>query len=379
MKKARILITGGGTGGHIYPLIAVAAELKILATEQNSVVRVRYIGAGGGYKEVIKENGIEFKRILSSKLRNYFSLKNIIDIPKFAISVFQALWKIFWFMPDVVFSKGGAGAVAIVLAARFYRIPVVIHESDTVPGMTSKITSRFAEAVVLAFPEAEKYFGKTKGRIVQAGNPIRNSLLADQTTQQGARNLLGLDPRLPLVLVIGGSQGAMRINDFILDNLTLLLQFTQILHQTGKRNYNMVVNEFEVVKKDLPENLWSRYRAIGYFEKDMGTALTAADVIVSRAGASAITEIAAFGKPSILIPLPEAANGHQLENASVYGETGAAIIMEEPNLLPNLFIGQLRKLFETPNTLTGMSKAARAFYQPDAALKLAQIILTIKG
>ena len=378
MKKLRVLLTGGGTGGHIYPLLAVAGELRTLASEQELKIKIRYIGAGKKYEKVFKEDNIEFEKILGSKLRRYFSLKNIIDIPKFILSIFQALWKVFWFMPDVVFSKGGTGAIAIVLAARFYRIPVVIHESDTIPGFTNRITSHFAEVVAIAFPEAAKYFVGTKRDVVQVGNPLRRQLFSEQLSQQKARAFLGFSIELPLVLIMGGSQGATRINDFILDSLSPLLQFTQVLHQTGEDNYRYVVGELEVIKKRLPKELWERYKPVAYFEKDIHTALTAADLIISRAGASAITEISAFSKPSILIPLPEAANGHQLQNAGEYSKTGAAIVIEEPNLLPNLFIDQLKKLFENQNTLIQMSKAARDFYEPDAALKLAQIILTIR-
>lgn len=374
-KKYRVLITGGGSGGHIYPLVSVISELQILAAQEEIELEVRYLGVAGPYESLLGENGIRVQKILSSKLRRYFSLANIIDGPKFILSVFQALWKMFWFMPDILFTKGGPGALAVVFVARFYRVPIIVHESDTVPGMSNLITAKHAKAIVVSFPLTAEYFGGRNTILV--GNPIRRYLFNDPLTQVKAKLFMGFDADLPLVLILGGSQGAVRINDFILDNLTELVQFTQIFHQTGRANYESVVGEGAVVSRDLPEELKKRYKAIDYLEKDMRIALTAADLVVSRAGSGSIFEIAAFGKPSILIPLPGsvAAGGHQEKNAEEYSANGAAIVIEEPNLLPNLFLKELRNLLGNPQKLAAMAAAAKEFAKPDAALKLAQLIL----
>jgi UDP-N-acetylglucosamine--N-acetylmuramyl-(pentapeptide) pyrophosphoryl-undecaprenol N-acetylglucosamine transferase len=376
-KKIRVLVTGGGTGGHIYPLIAVISELQMLASGEGISLRIRYLGAPGEFKNILKENGIEIKTVLSSKFRRYSSLKNLIDVPKFVLSLFQALWKMYWFMPNVVFSKGGPGAFAVVLAARFYRIPVIIHESDSIPSLTGTLTGRFSGFITTAFQSTAKYFERAGKRVEVVGNPVRRYLFSEQITQEKARAFLGFDKNLPLILVIGSSQGSTRINDFILDNLREILLITQVFHQTGRNNYENVVREYMVIEKDLPAGARNYYKAIDYFEKDIRIALTAADIVVGRSSAGTIFESAAFGKPTILIPLPESAGNHQLENAIEYSSAGGAVVIEESNLLPHIFIDQIRFLLSNPTKLVEMSKAAQTFYKPDAALKLAQIILTI--
>lgn len=367
-------MTGGGSGGHIYPLVSVITELQILAAQEEVNLEIRYLGVVGPYEDLLRENGVHVQKILSSKLRRYFSLANIIDGPKFIISFFQALWKIFWFMPDVLFTKGGPGALAVVFVARLYRIPIVVHESDTIPGLTNIVTAKYAKAIIVSFPSTAGYFGGKE--IIVVGNPIRRYLFGDPLTRNKAKLFLGFDSNLPLILILGGSQGAVRINDFILDNLPSLLQITQIFHQTGRINYESVIGEGAVVGRDLSEELKKRYKAIDYLEKDMRIALEAADLVVSRAGSGSIFEIAAFGKASILIPLPNwVSNAHQENNAGEYSAGGATVIIEETNLLPNLFLKELQELLGNPQKLAAMSEAARQFAKPDAALKIAQIII----
>lgn len=378
-SRTRVLVTAGGTAGHIHPLIAVITELQVEVAKQKKKIKIRYIGAADKeYRRLLSDNGVGSKSILGSKFRRYFSFLNLVDTPKFAISFLQALWKILLFMPDVVFSTGGSGAVAVVLAARFYRIPVVIHESDSVPSVTSRITGRFARVITISFESAAPYFTDRKGRLIFTGEPIRRVLFSENMTQEKAKAFFKFDKKLPLVLVLGGSQGAVSINDFFLDNLDDFLRVTQIFHQTGKKNYDQVFNEFLVLSREMPKELSNRYKAVGYFEKDIHIALTAADIVVSRAGASGIFEIAAFRKPSILIPLPASASNHQLNNALEYEKTGAAIVFEENNLLPKLFLNRIEKLFRNSQELIKMSRAAEVFYMPGAALNLANIILTIK-
>ncbi len=372
----RVLMTGGGSGGHIYPLVSVITELQILAAQEEVNLEIRYLGVVGPYEGLLRENGVRVQKILSSKLRRYFSLANIIDGPKFIIGFLQALWKVFWFMPDVVFSKGGPGALAVVLAARFYRIPIIVHESDSIPGLTNLFTARFAKIITVAFSSAADYFNKTLGKeAMVVGNPVRRYLFGEELTQSKAKAFLGFNPNTPLIFVLGGSQGAVTLNDFILDNLLNLLQLTQIFHQTGRRDYDRVLGEGIVVGRDLPEEVRNRYKAIDYLEKDIRVALRAADLVISRAGAGAIFELAAFGKPAILVPISASVEGgRQEQNALEYSVTGAAVVVEEANLLPHLFLDELKKILADPQKLAQMSGKALAFAKPDAALKLAQII-----
>ncbi len=370
----RILLTGGGTGGHIYPIVAVTDELRNIAQEKNIAIELLYLGAPGDFARILTDNGIAVSKILDSKWRRYFDLRNITDIPKFFLSCFQAVWKIFWIMPDVLFSKGGPGSLPVILACRFYRIPVFIHESDTIPGLSNRLGSRFASWIGLAFESAKDAF-KVKAVVEVVGNPIRRSLLSKLDNPAALKRALGFNENLPLLLILGSSQGASRINDFILDSLPLLLGDTQLLHQTGANNFNQVSQESQSILKTLSSDLQQRYHPTPYFDKNYSDVLQAADIIVSRASAT-IFEIAAFGKPSILIPLPESAGDHQRVNACAYAKSGAAIVIEGDNLKPNIFITQLRQLLTTPGKLQAMSAAALEFAKPDAARKIAETILT---
>jgi len=303
ITETRIVVTGGGTGGHVYPLTAVIAALQEEGIKEGKAIRIDYVGSCLGYRGIIESNGAIMHEIAGSKLRRYASFANFIDIFKFGWSLIQAFWHLYWIMPDVVFSKGGTGSLPVVFAAEWYRIPLVIHESDTVPGLTNKVAAKYAEKIGISFPEAAEYFDAAKTVLV--GNPIRTSLfhIQENETREHIKRFFNFDPSVPLILVLGGSQGAVTINNFITDLLPTLLPVTQIFHQTGKENYKTVVGEAAFVIEKLPKEIQSRYHAIDYFENDIRLAMKAADLIISRAGAGAIFEIAAFGKASILIPL----------------------------------------------------------------------------
>jgi len=203
-------------------------------------------------------------------------------------------------------------------------------------------------------------------------------LISDETLNQStAKKIFGFDPELPLVLVLGGSQGSAAMNDFFLDAGAELIRDFQILHQTGPNNFETVSRELNSIAKGFGEREKPRYKAIAYFEKNLKDAITAADVIVSRAGSGSIFELAALGKPSILIPLPSAANNHQVMNAYEYAKNGAAIVIEESNLGANLIISQLKNILSSPEKLNLMSKAAKSFAKPDAAEKIAEGILEL--
>ncbi len=382
MKKFRVLLTGGGSGGHIYPLIAVANELKKQAEGLGLDLDLRYFGAEREYAQQIVDSGMEFTLILSSKMRRYWSLLNLIDALKFFISIPQILWKMFWFMPDVIFSKGGPGALAVILIGRFYRIPVIIHESDSIPGFTNKFSSRLADKIFLAFASAQDYMKNKNMEVI--GNPVRESLFQQaeslksfgESEQAQARKGFGLNPNEPVILILGGSQGSERMNNFVLENLELLISEFQILHQTGANNYEEYRKEFEFKTKDWSDVEKNRYHFQAFFDKDMADALIAADLAVSRAGSGLIFELSAFGKPAILVPLDESANGHQKENAYAYSQIGAAIVIEEKNLLGNLVLEEMKKITANPELAQKMGQAAQSFYRPNSSLIIAKCLLT---
>lgn len=382
MKRLRILLTGGGTGGHIYPLVAVTQELNKWAAQNGIELDVRYFGSANGYAGVLAENEIRFMPIISSKMRRYISALNLFDIPKLFLGIIQALWKVFWFMPDAAFSKGGPGALPAVLACKFYMIPLVIHESDSIPGYTNIISGKLAKKIYIAFASAKDYFANQE-RVETVGNPVRLSLISQRTVLSedqakiAAKRNWGFDPGSPVVLFLGGSQGATRLNDFVFKNLSSLLGGFQILHQIGENNYDAYVQEYNLLAKDWSEVVKQRYRPEAYFDKNLQDAYLAADLVVARAGAGTIFELAFFGKPAILVPLPEAASDHQKQNAYQYAETGAAMVIEQENFLSHLVLNQLIGLTNDQDALQKMGTAARNFYLPDAAKKIAEGLLSL--
>lgn len=370
----RVLLTGGGTGGHIYPLLAVAEEIK----KQAPKVELYYLGPKSPLNAEFENLAVKIYRIASSKFRRYFSLANFIDIPKFFIGVLQALWRLYFLMPEVVFSKGGPGALPVVLAAKFYFIPVIIHESDAVPGITNRLSAKFAKRIGISFAGAAKYFPKPK--IALVGNPLRSGLLTSlNLTQEQAKKDLHFDAKRPLVLILGGSQGAQRINNLVLDNLLSLLETSQIYHQVGRDN----LDDIQEFIKTAPEEIQlagNQYKFTGFLDlPSLREALFAADLVISRSGAGAIFELAAFGKPTILVPLQGSANDHQRANAYEYAESGAAEVIEEENFTVNILKTELKSFFTDPDKNRGMSLAALSFAKPKAAEVLAKEILFLGG
>ncbi len=388
----RILFTGGGTGGHIYPIIAVSQELKKMMLQKGILPEFYYMGSPGIFATALEQNGIIVSSIVSAKWRRYFDLRNFFDIFKLFLALLQSFWKIFWLMPEVIFSKGGTGALPVVLAGWFYHIPVIIHESDATAGLTNLISGRFARKIGIAFASAQQSFLENVSRedkktalldkIALVGNPVRSFLLAggqEKINQAELKKSLGFDAQKPLIMVMGGSQGATRLNDFFIQIAgELLKNGNQVIHQTGAANFNNFRTELNLTLQSLGMGGQAGdYVPIPYFDDNIKEFYQAADIVVSRAGGGAIFEIAACGKPSILIPLPEAAGTHQLKNALEYYKTGACIIFEESNLSPNVFLNQISRLLSDRAHLQAMGEAAFKFFRPDAAHLISEKILEI--
>ncbi|MEK7635765.1 MAG: UDP-N-acetylglucosamine--N-acetylmuramyl-(pentapeptide) pyrophosphoryl-undecaprenol N-acetylglucosamine transferase [Patescibacteria group bacterium] len=379
----RILFTGGGTGGHIYPILAVAEELKNIAYQKGIKIKFRYIGAPENYRYFLATNGILVSRIFSAKWRRYFDIRNLLDIPLFILSIIQAFWKVFFYMPNILFSKGGTGSFPVVLACWFYRIPIIVHESDSVPGRANELSFKYAYKIGISFKSTVEYFKNSENgeklaeKTALIGNPIRLLLLDKPLEQMMAKKVLGINPEKKLILIIGGSQGAAKINDFFIEIAPELIKEYAILHQTGIKNFEEIRIDLNSALKTSAQDERLNYRLVPYFEKDLSDAYSAADLIISRSGSSSIFEIAAFGKPAILIPLPEnvAANDHQRKNAYEYAKTGAAIIIEEDNLNKGIFMTQIKKIFGSPDDLDLMSKSAKSFSKTDATKKIAEEII----
>lgn len=369
----KIVFTGGGSGGHFYPIIAVAEALNKLIDEQKIVgVQLYYLSTDPYDARVLFENGITFKKIEAGKVRIYRSVLNIFDAFKTALGCVRALVTMFSLYPDVVFSKGGYPSVPVVFAARMLRIPIVIHESDTVPGRANAWAGKFATRIGVAFPEAASYFPEKRTAVV--GIPIRAEMISP--SRQGAHEFLHLDPLIPTIMITGGSQGARLINDVILDALPHLVEKYQIIHQCGRANYEELRGRADVILRDNPHR--DRYRLFDYLNTSaMLMTAGAADMAIIRAGATSIFETAQWKIPSIVIPITESNGDHQRKNAYSYARTGGGVVIEERNLTPHILQSEIDRLISRPQDREKMKQAEATFATPHAAETVAAELLAI--
>jgi len=372
----KILLTGGGTGGHFYPLIAVAQEINELVKENRLLRPDLFFMSTEPYNEsLLFENNILFEGVSAGKIRKQKSpvnvIKNFIDLWKTGFGVIRAVWRMFVIYPDVVFSKGGYASFPALFAARLLRIPVVMHESDSSPGKVSSWSGKFARKIAVSYPEAAKYF---KGdRTAYTGNPVRKDVREVLTTE--AHALLGLDPNIPTILILGGSQGAKFINDIIMDALPALVSKYQVIHQTGKNNYKIIEETVNVVLLNNPNK--SRYKNFDYLNiLNLRASAGVCNLIISRAG-STIFEIALWGKPSIIVPIPEPTSHDQRNNAYSYARSGAAIVIEEKNLTDGVLVSEVDRILNNPETIEKMSNSAKGFAREDSARLIAKEILAV--
>lgn len=307
MKK--IILTGGGTAGHVTPNLALLPSLR------KEEFEIHYIGSYNGIeRRLIEDAGIPYDGISSGKLRRYFDIKNFSDPLRVLKGYGQAKRLMKQYRPDIVFSKGGFVSVPVVLAAKHYKIPVIIHESDMTPGLANKICIPAAKKVCCNFPETLNYLPKDKA--VLSGSPIREELLTGD--RLSGLQYAGLSANRPVILVIGGSLGSVTVNHAVRSILPKLLSQFQVIHICGKGN--------------LDESLigTSSYVQYEYVDKPLRHLFAAADLIISRAGANSICEILALRKPNILIPLSAAASrGDQILNANSFAKQGFSTVLEE--------------------------------------------------
>ncbi|MBP9772185.1 MAG: undecaprenyldiphospho-muramoylpentapeptide beta-N-acetylglucosaminyltransferase [Candidatus Pacebacteria bacterium] len=375
----KIVLTGGGSGGHFYPLMAVAERLRAIAREEHLLEPDLYYLAPEEYdKDMLFEQDITYQHVNAGKIREYSSIKNFFDFFKTAIGIIKALIKLFFIFPDVVFSKGGYASGPVLFAARILGIPVIIHESDSVPSKGGAWASKFAKRIAISYPEAADAFGKLAakagGKIALTGNPVRKDLLTPAS--EGAKEFLDLNEDLPVILVLGGSQGAQRINETLIEALPELLEKYYVIHQTGKALYDITKNTADIILSGNQHT--NRYKPFAYLDLlAMRMAAGAASLVISRAGSNAIFEIAAWGKPSFIIPIPEDVSRDQRSNAFAYARTGAALVIEQANLTPHLIVSEIDRLMENPAEREKMSVAAKAFSRPDAADKIAREVIEL--
>lgn len=333
MNKYKIIMTGGGTAGHVTPNLALVPKLKEKGFD------IKYIGSKDGIeKEIIKDANIPYYEISSGKLRRYFDFKNFSDPFKVMKGVLEASKILKKEKPDIIFSKGGFVAVPVVIAASMKNIPVVSHESDLTPGLANKLSAPFCTKLCVTFRESLNYIKDNKG--VLTGTPIREEILNGSAIK--GKEICGFKNNKEIILVIGGSLGAKSINEAVRSNLDEILNDYNIIHICGKNNLDKNLNnksgyvQFEYVKEDLPH------------------LLKAADYVISRAGANVIFELLALRKPTLLIPLSKKiSRGDQILNANSFKKEGYSIILDEDQMIENNknLLLKLNELKENKNIL----------------------------
>lgn len=318
----RIVFTGGGTGGHIFPGLAVVDELS-------SDCDIVWIGSSRGIdRELVEGHGVKFYGIPSGKLRRYFSLRNFTDGFRIVGGFFAAFFLLLKIKPKLVFSKGGFVSVPPCVAARILRIPVITHECDYSPGLATRINARFATSIFVSYEDTRSAFdAKKRERVVVTGNPVRAAFYS--ASAERGRAFINADAAVPVVLVLGGSLGARQINDLVAGCLDRLCADCVVVHQTGSANTDQVVSGRE-------GRIAGRYRPYPFIREEMPDVLAAASLVIARSGANTVWECAAAGKPMVLVPLEKGSSrGDQVENAQFFVSRGAAVMLTGGEATPD--------------------------------------------
>jgi UDP-N-acetylglucosamine--N-acetylmuramyl-(pentapeptide) pyrophosphoryl-undecaprenol N-acetylglucosamine transferase len=372
----KIVFTGGGTGGHFYPIIAVAEAVQKIVTQERLLAPQLYYIAPTPYdQQALFENNIQFIACPAGKVRRYFSFSNFTDAFVTVWGTVRAFFTLLKIYPDVVFSKGGFASVPTVLAAHLLRIPIIIHESDSMPGKANLLAAKYAYRIAVTFDSSVPLFPKkAQANIARTGIPIRAALATP--LPQGAAQELGLDSSVPTVFILGGSSGSKRINDVVLEGLPELVSVANVIHQTGKDLFAETDATAKVVLSGNPDA--GRYHAFPFLLRDaMRQAAGAASLVISRAGATSITEISLWHKPSILIPIPESVSHDQRTNAYAYAHTGAAVVLEEHNMTPHLLVSEVKRILGDTAAWQDMANKSMTFANADAADSIATELVRI--
>ncbi|MDZ7799108.1 MAG: undecaprenyldiphospho-muramoylpentapeptide beta-N-acetylglucosaminyltransferase [Patescibacteria group bacterium] len=353
-KEIKIILTGGGTAGSVMPLVAVYQELKQRKVDTDFL----FIGTKKGpEKKITSFYNISFKNIPAGKLRRYLSIKNLTDPVNILKGYKQARDILKITQPDIVFSAGGYVAVPVIWAAKKYNIPVIIHQQDIRKGLANKLTEKKADKITVTFKKSLLEFPRPK--TVLTGNPIRKDILSG--TKKKACEIFCLKKDLPILLVLGGGTGALKINKVINKIAGQLVKNFQIIHLTGQGKKDAGINH---------EN----YKSFEFLTSNMNHALAAADLVVSRAGLCALSELSALGKPAIIIPI---FNSHQEENARFYEKENAVFVIRENLLNPKLLLSSIKGLLTHKRKLNELSQNIKSFYQVKASSKVADLILAV--
>lgn len=370
----RIVLAGGGTGGHFYPLIAVSQAIQDITIERTLIEpQLIYIGPPPFDAVALQEHDIVYYPSPAGKLRRYTSALNIFDFFKSAFGIIRSTFLLYRLYPDVVFSSGGFAAFPTLAAARMLKIPVVIYDADAKPGRVSLWSAKFATKIALAHVEAANFLPeKIRDRIARTGHPIRKEI--QTPAKEGGHEFLKLDPTVPTVMIMGGSQGARAINEVVIDALPELVKKYNVIHQSGTANFEEAKGVSKLILKDSQYD--NRYRVFGLLNTlALRMAAGISSIIVARAGSGTIFEIASWNIPAILVPIPEDVSHDQTENAFSYARAGGAIVVEQRNLTPHILVAEIDRVVQDQARMSTMRAAAQAYARPDAARKIGMIIV----
>lgn len=365
MGKQNVVFTGGGTGGHVFPGIAVAE--KLLEKNSKGSVRIYWIGSRRGMeKDILERFDISFHSIPAGKLRRYFSFNNFIDIFKIIAAFFVSIFILKKIKADLLFSKGGFVTVPAVLAAYLLRIPVISHESDLDPGLATRINGRFSDTMLFAYKETAANWknNRTNQRVMVTGNPVRKEIYEGKAEK--GKILFNIPPDKKIILILGGSQGALEINNLIEGVIDKLIADYFVIHQMGAMTFT------KSVKKD--------YVTSALFDDEFPDILAAADLVVSRAGAGTLWENGVMAKPAILIPLgPGSSRGDQIRNADYFEAHGAAVVLRGDNLNSSGLLTEIQRIFGSGSILKELEKNAELLCNKDSAEQIVNFIIHTSG
>jgi UDP-N-acetylglucosamine--N-acetylmuramyl-(pentapeptide) pyrophosphoryl-undecaprenol N-acetylglucosamine transferase len=368
LNEVDVVITGGGTGGHTSPGLAVAAVL----TRRGATCA--WIGSRAGIEaQRAPAAHIPYFAIPTGKLRRALAWRNVTDlIVNVPAGVLAARNLVRALKPRVVFATGGFVALPVVIAAAGARRPVVIHEQTAVPGLANRIAARLARHVAVSFDGTAPSLPAAK--VVVTGNPLRPELR--DGSREEARRRFGLDAAVPLVYVTGGAQGAHRVNRVVGAALPGLLEHAHVIHQCGDHPATGDRAWLEDQRRALPEHLARRYTVIPYVAAELAAIYAAASLVIGRAGAGTVNECCQLGLPALYIPLPSARGGEQMANARLVARVGGAVVLPQESLTPERLVAEVRELLARPAELERMGERAGALAVPDAAERLATLVLS---
>lgn len=354
-KKFKIAMTGGGTGGSVTPLLAVYDEI---INEKGVLSDTEFIWLGtknGVEKNMVLDEGIRYVSIFSGKFRRYFSWDNFFDLFRIIIGFFQSFIILFREKPNLIMSAGGFVCVPVIWSAWILRIPCMIHQQDIRPGLANKLMSPFAKYITVTFETSLSDYGK---KAVLVGNPVRAKIKKNKIEKVNAKRFFNIKSIKPVVFIVGGGTGSLEINNLVYDSLDFLLPYCEIIHIYGKRG--KLISKREA------------YHAFDFLNiVEMTNAFAASEIVVSRCGLGFLTELSYLAKPAILIPMP---NSHQEDNAKIFLDKNAAIVLDETELTAKKFSQEILKLLGEEKLKNALSLNMNKVIQKNASEEIIKLI-----